>query len=101
MLNKGDSDRVSTDVIDRPALGKLKTVGEQGSSRRLSSFIPNSCLGLKPASHKAGRRKTMSETSINVGIDVSKDSLDVALSSGERFSMTNDEHGISGLAKRL
>jgi transposase len=43
----------------------------------------------------------MSETSINVGIDVSKDSLDVALSSGERFSMTNDENGISGLAKRL
>lgn len=43
----------------------------------------------------------MSETSINVGIDVSKDSLDVALSSGERFSMANDENGISGLAKRL
>lgn len=43
----------------------------------------------------------MSETSINVGIDVSKDSLDVALSSGERFSMTNDENGISSLAKRL
>lgn len=43
----------------------------------------------------------MSETSINVGIDVSKDTLDVALSTGECFSTTNDEKGILGLAEQL
>jgi transposase len=43
----------------------------------------------------------MSETSINVGIDVSKDTLDVALSTGERFSSANDENGILALVERL
>jgi len=43
----------------------------------------------------------MSETLINVGIDVSKDILDVALSTGARFSSANDEKGILGLVEQL
>jgi transposase len=39
---------------------------------------------------------------VNVGIDVSKDRLDVAVRpSGERFSVGNDEHGVAQLRKRL
>jgi len=43
----------------------------------------------------------MSETSINVGIDVSKDTLDAALSTGEGFSRANDEKGILALVEQL
>ena len=43
----------------------------------------------------------MSETSISVGIDVSKDTLDVALSTGARFSSANDENGILSLVKQV
>jgi transposase len=39
---------------------------------------------------------------VNVGIDVSKERLDVAVRpTGERFTVTNDERGITDLRKRL
>jgi transposase len=96
---KSVSDKFSAVVTDRPARG-LKTVGEQGSSRRLIPHIPNSCAGLKSASRKAGNRKRMSET-IFVGIDVSKDRLDIAASNGEQWSCSNREGDFAQLIERL
>ena len=90
---------VSIDVIDRGTLGS-KSVKERGSSRRLISFIPNSCEGAKPASRKAGKRSRMSDL-MNVGIDVSKDALDVCTSANEVFKCANDPDGIESLVKRL
>jgi transposase len=66
----------------------------------LISFIPNSCVGSKPASRKAGERNRMSEL-MNVGIDVSKDTLDVCTSANEAFQCANDPDGIESLVKRL
>lgn len=43
----------------------------------------------------------MSENSVNVGIDVSKDTLDIAVSNGERFGAANDEEGIAAVVERL
>lgn len=43
----------------------------------------------------------MSENSVNVGIDVAKDSLDIAVSNGERFSCANEEEAIAGLIEWL
>lgn len=43
----------------------------------------------------------MSESFLNVGIDVAKDRLDIAISNGERFCCTQDEAGIAGLLERL
>src|SRR5690606_38429170 len=99
MRSKRVSDKFSTVVIDRPTRG-LKPVGEQGSSRRLIPRIPNSCVDAKSASRKAGNRKDMSE-SIFVGIDVSKDQLDIAASNGERWSCANREGDFAELIERL
>ena len=81
---------VSAVVIDRHSPGS-KTVGEQGSSRRLISFIPNSCMGSKPASCKAGKRSVCQRRS---GRDRRLESdagywhpLD------ERWACANDEEG--------
>ncbi len=41
------------------------------------------------------------EAAVVVGIDVSKRTLEVALSSGEGFSVANNEDGISELLARL
>ena len=102
MLNKGDSATVVTDVIDRPALVG-ETAGELGSSRLSSStHIPNSCVGSKPVSRKAGKGRRMSESNeIVVGIDVSKERLDVASSIGEPWSASTDEAGLQALVQRL
>ena len=75
-------------------------MGEPGSSRRLNSFIPNSCEGSKPASRKAGKRTCMSDA-LNVGIDVSKDALDISTSAGEAWRCENDQDGIGSLVTRL
>ena len=99
MSAKRVSDKFSTAVIDRPARG-LKPVGEQGSSRRLIPHIPNSCVDSKSASRKAGSRKGMSEK-IFVGIDVSKDRLDIATSSGERWYCANREGDFVELIEKL
>lgn len=102
MLSKGDSATVVTDVIDRKALVR-KTAGELGSSRLSSStHIPNSCVGLEPGSRKAGKGRRMSESNeIVVGIDVSKEHLDVVSSTGEPWSVSTDEAGLQALVQRL
>lgn len=93
------SDKFSTVAIDRLARG-ANTVGEQGSSRRLISNIPNSCADAKSVYRKAGSRKTMSEV-LYVGIDVSKETLDVGTSQGELWSCANRENDYAELIQRL
>jgi transposase len=55
--------------------------------------------------HKVGRRRDRFEKgalTVNVGIDVSKEHLDVAIRpTGERFRIANDEKGFAELRKRL
>lgn len=99
MRKKIVSATVSTAVIDRPPPG-AKTVDERGSSRRLISFIPNSCVGSKPASRKAGKGGRMSEK-ICVGIDVSKATLDIGTSQQECWTCANEEEGIQALLATL
>jgi len=99
MRAKKVSAKFSAAATDRQARGP-KTVGEQGSSRRLNPIIPNSCLDSKSASYKAGRGKQMAEP-IFVGIDVSKLTLDIALSSGEYWSCANREGDFQALIERL
>jgi transposase len=71
---------------------------------------PNSRRGRKcePELRKAGGRpgrkwvKVMGEyTELFVGIDVAKRTLEVALSSGESWSVSNDAAGVSGLVEQL
>jgi transposase len=99
MRSKKVSAKFSAAATDRYPRG-LETVGEQGSSRRLNPIIPNSCLDSKSESYKAGRRKQMAEK-IFVGIDVSKRTLDVALSSGEQWSFGNQAADFQELIERL
>lgn len=99
MRAKGVSDKFSAVVIDRPTRGS-KPVGEQGSSRRLIPSIPNSCVGSKSASRKAGNRKLMSEK-VFVGIDVSKERLDIAASNAERWTSANREDDFAELIEKL
>jgi transposase len=99
-MSKGKiSDRFSTAAIDRKALGH-QTVQERGSSRRLIASIPNSCSGSQPALRKEGRGKRMSERK-SIGIDVSKEHLDVASSTAEHWVHDNEEAGIEQLVARL
>src|SRR5678816_4334651 len=87
MPSKIRSATVSADATGRGRPGAHKHEGEHGSSRRLSSFIPNSCQGVKPGFHKAGRRNRMNATNptVVIGIDVAKDTLEVATSTGEHW----------------
>jgi transposase len=62
--------------------------------------IPNSCVDVKSASRKAGNRKDMSESTF-IGIDVSKDQLDIAASNGEHWSCANREGDFAELVERL
>lgn len=60
----------------------------------MSSFNPNSCMGLEPVPSKEGSWK-MAQPGAIVGIDVSKDKLDVALRSAKAaaiFANTGDGH---------
>lgn len=93
------SARFSTVVIDRPVRGR-KTVGKPGSSRRLIPNIPNSCADRQSGSCKAGSRKNMAEA-IFVGIDVSKERLDVAMSTGRVWSCANREDDFQWLIEAL
>ena len=43
----------------------------------------------------------MTQVDIFVGIDVSKDRLDVCSTAGQRFSVTNDPAGRAALARRI
>src|SRR5919109_633036 len=88
-------------VTDRPNPRADKPAGEHGSSRPLSLNNPNSCRGLKPASRKAGYRRSVM-TGCFVGIDVSKATLDVALLPEERmWQVERTESGIQALVEQL
>ena len=77
----------------------LKTVGESGAPS-VSPSNPNSRRGRKARSPIRQGRVTM-ESSI-VGIDVSKDRLDVGVRpSGERFAVARNAAGLEQLVARL
>ena len=60
----------------------------------MSSFNPNSCMGLEPVPSKEGSWR-MAQTGAIVGIDVCKDKLDVALRSAKaaaHFANAADGH---------
>jgi transposase len=90
----------STAAIDRYPCG-VKTVGEHGSSRRLIPISPNSCSNLKFAFHrKVGSRKKMAER-VYVGIDVSKERLDIATTDGQSWFCSNQEQDFKELIERF
>lgn len=75
-----------------------------------SSLSPNSCLDLESVSGKVGTSCIMSEgdmadkvgSSVFVGIDVSKLTLDIAVRpSGEHWQVENTIEGIAGLVAKL
>ena len=63
------------------------------------SFIPNSCAGSQPASRKDGKER-MSEK-ICVGIDVSKQMLDIGTTQQEHWCCANEEEGLQQLIETL
>ena len=89
--------------------GSKRSTFSRGVARRLLVASPNSCLGSQ-ARIVQGRVETsrfrvgglMTAPTVFVGIDVSKDSLDVALRpSGERWQLAHDPRGIETLLQRL
>jgi transposase len=63
---------------------------------------PSSCLGPSPNYCKIGSTEAMSEFKVFVGIDVSKDHLDVhMLPEGQSWRVANDEGGCAQLSERL
>jgi transposase len=65
----------------------------------MSSFNPNSCLGLKPGPSKEGSWRIAQEKA--AGIDISKESLDVALRSGASARFANSAKGWPQLVEWL
>src|SRR5216684_2923526 len=92
-------------ATDRLTRGRARPQGSMGRRARIILYSPNSCLGPpEPASCKAGQRgDPMSiPTASFVGIDVSKQQLDVAVRpSGETWSVAHDEAGLSALVAQL
>lgn len=88
----------------------IETVGQRGSPGSIS-LRARTVAGAKSPHHARpgdgrargpGRRAGMNASGTFVGIDVSKQMLDVAVRpSGERWRTTNDERGIKELVSRL
>src|SRR5260370_15800523 len=88
----------------------FETVGQRGSQSSISTRA-RTVAGVKSPHHarqgdrrarRPGRRAGMNASEVFVGIDVSKETLDVAVRpSGERWRTTNDERGITELVSRL
>src|SRR6267143_1746268 len=92
-------------AIDRLTRGRARPQGSMGRRARSILHSPNSCLGPRePASCKAGHRgdpMTLPTASF-VGIDVSKQQLDVAVRPrDETWTVAHDEAGLSALVVRL
>ena len=89
---------------DRPIPpGSSEAAGELGRHVHLCTS-PNSCVGHR-SPHLQGRATEegdpMTSDRVFVGIDVSKDRLDVALRpSAERWAVANDDAGIATLVDR-
>lgn len=96
-------------MIDRLPLGRASLWRSEGRHAAHLSEEPEQLSGLpKPVSCKAGpdhtvlRRRRMEHTERYVGIDVSKQVLEVAVHrTGERWSVRNDGEGIAELVRRL
>ena len=79
------------------ASGVLKPVAEHGAPSA-GSVIPNGRKGRIASLHVQGREKNL----MFVGIDISKDRLDVHLRlEGEAFAVARDSEGLEALATRL
>ncbi len=92
------------DVTDRVSLGPVRPRNSTGRHVHLCTS-PNSCVGdlsPYPQGRATGEEDPMSSAAVFVGIDVSKDQLDVALRpSAERAAVANNDAGIARLVKRL
>src|SRR6516162_6944413 len=100
-LDFRDSDRLRIAVTDGcpPCPGSMKTVGEPGAPS-VNSSNPNSRRGRKARSPI--RQGWVDMESIIIGIDVSKDRLDVAVRpSGEVFMVERNAAGLEKLVRRL
>lgn len=82
--------------------GPLKAEVKQGPVRSLET--PNSWQGQSSGTRARSTslgRVSMAQVDIFVGIDVSKERLDVFSTAGERFSVANDPAGREALALRI
>src|SRR5712692_9873879 len=90
---------------DRPIRPRsTKTVAQRGRHARCWNEPEQSHGPQEPALRKDGpdRRCTMNESTVFVGIDVSKAQLDVAVRpAGTEFTMRNNEPGITTLVERV
>ncbi len=89
------------DRSQRSGSVSLKTVGQLGSSRS-SGHQPGQLKGpqARIVQGRETRRCTMNST-IFVGMDISQDTVDVAVQPGTAFQIANDEQGITGAVERL
>jgi hypothetical protein len=79
----------------------LKTVLERGSLHYLPSN-PNGCRGIEARILQDRVQENVMETNLFVGVDVSKDILDVAISTQKDITtFTNDQKGVDSLVKKL
>lgn len=89
------------DRSQRSGSGSRKTVGQLGSSRS-SGQQPEQLRGPRAriVQGRETRRCTMS-AAIFVGMDVSQDTVDVAVQPGTTFHLANDESGVAEAVTRL
>src|SRR6185312_12981400 len=89
------------DRSQRSGSGIKKTVGQLGSSRS-SGHQPEQLRGPRAriVQGRETRRCTMSPA-IFIGVDISQDTVDVAVQPGTAFQMANDEQGIAVVVDRL
>lgn len=89
------------DRSQRSGSGSRKTVGQLGSSRS-SGHQPEQLRGPRAriVQGRETRRCTMSHECF-VGMDVSQDTVDVAVHPGTAFQITNDDRGIAEAVERM
>jgi transposase len=95
-------ERLSVDGSPQPP-GAIEPVKKQGAPSTGSTWNPNSRLGRKPSPHSQGRVMEQSPASPSfVGIDVSKDRLDVHVRpSGHTFAVARDAKGLEQVTSEL
>ena len=77
----------------------LKTVLERGSLHRLPSN-PNGCRGIEARMLQVWVLEDVMEEKVFVGVDVSKDSLDVVIGTQKDIiTFGNDQKGVDSLVK--
>ncbi len=87
-------------------------MGELGRLSLVPAESPNSCLGRTASPHPQGWvsaggfarnvRKHLTTTEVFIGIDVARDSLEIAVRpAGEHWTVSNDTRGIAALVPRV